>query len=235
LGRWSGAEVALKFCKEKEGLEDFWKEANLMIELPPHPNVVRVFGISRDGLQPILVLEYCAGGSLDKLFFVDEQPMNETQKITLVKGIAAGMLHLHNHNIIHRDLAARNILLSDTGHPKISDFGMSRILQKEDEGKTKTNIGPIRWMAPESLAKRTYSKKSDVWSFGIVVYEIVARCEPHTDADPLLVGALIRDQYLTPKIPDDCPSILRELMQLCWQAEPNQRPSFKEICRVLGL
>jgi serine/threonine protein kinase len=85
-----------------------------------------------------------------------------------VKGIAAGMLHLHNHNIIHRDLAARNILLSGTGDPKISDFGMSRILQKEEEGKTKTNIGPIRWMAPESLANQTYSKKSDVWSFGIV-------------------------------------------------------------------
>jgi len=233
LGRWSGAAVALKFCKEKEGLEDFWKETNLMIELPPHPNVVHVFGVSTDGSQPILVLEYCAGGSLDKLLFVDEQPMNETQKITLVKGIAAGLLHLHNHNIIHRDLAARNILLCGTGDPKISDFGMSRILQKEDEGKTKANVGPIRWMAPESLAKRTYSKKSDVWSFGIVVYEIVARREPHIELDPLDVGPLIRDQHLTPKIPDDCPPMPRELMQLCWQADPNQRPSLKEICRLL--
>jgi serine/threonine protein kinase len=234
LGRWNGAAVALKFCKEKKELEDFWKEANLMIELPPHPNIVRVFGISTDGTQPILVLEYCAGGSLDKLLFVDEQPMNETQKITLVRGIAAGMRHLHNHNLIHRDLAARNILLSGTGDPKISDFGMSRLLQKEDEGKTKANVGPIRWMAPESLAKQTYSKKSDVWSFGIVAYEIVARREPHIDVEPLEVGLLIRDQHLTPKIPDDCPPILRELMQLCWQADPNQRPSFKEICRLLN-
>jgi predicted Ser/Thr protein kinase len=233
LGQWSGATVALKFCKEKEGLEDFWKEANLMIELPPHPNVVQMFGVSTDGTQPVLVLEYCGGGSLDKLLFFSEQPMNETQNIILVKGIAAGMLHLHNHNIIHRDLAARNILLSDAGHPKISDFGMSRILQKEDEGQTKTNIGPVRWMAPESLAKQTYSKKSDVWSFGIVVYEIVARREPHTEVNPLDVGPLIRDQLLTPKIPDDCSPILRELMQLCWQADPNQRPSFKEICRLL--
>jgi serine/threonine protein kinase len=110
---------------------------------------------------------------------------------------------------------------------------MSRLLQTEDEGKTKANVGPIRWMAPESLANQTYSKKSDVWSFGIVVYEIVARREPHTDADPLLVGALIRDQHLTPKIPDECPPILRELMQVFWQADPNRRPSFKEICRLL--
>jgi serine/threonine protein kinase len=143
-------------------------------------------------------------------------------------------LHLHEHNIVHRDLAARNILLTGSGDPKISDFGMSRILQKEEEGKTKKNLGPIRWMAPESLAQRTYSKKSDVWSFGIVVYEIVARREPHTEVNPLEVGLLIRDRHLTPKIPSHCPPILREVMQLCWQADPNQRPSFKEICRFLG-
>jgi len=99
--------------------------------------------------------------------------------------------------------------------------------------QTKANVGPIRWMAPESLANQTYSKKSDVWSFGIVVYEIVARHEPHPDLDILEAGLLIRDQHLTPKIPDDCPPKLRELMQLCWHANPNERPSFIEICRLL--
>jgi Eph receptor A1 len=159
--------------------------------------------------------------------------LSDEQKLRFVRGIALGMLHLHEHNIVHRDLAARNILLTGSGDPKISDFGMSRILQQENEGKTKTGIGPVRWMAPESLAQKIYSKKSDVWSFGIVVYEIVAECEPHKDRDTIEVALEIRDRHLTPKIPSPCPPILREVMQHCWQADPNQRPSFKEICRLL--
>jgi predicted Ser/Thr protein kinase len=231
LGQWDGAPVALKFCKEKEGLDNFLKEANLMVELPPHPNVVQLFGISIDGPQPVLVLEYCAGGSLDRLLFGGDQPLDN--KVNLVKGIARGMRHLHRHNIIHRDLAARNILLSSVGEPKISDFGMSRVLQQENEGQTVTNIGPIRWMAPESLANRVYSKKSDVWTFGIVVWDIVARREPHTDIDLLDIGPLIRDKGYTPQIPEDCPPILREIMELCWKRHPDERPTFIEICQLL--
>jgi len=79
-------------------------------------------------------------------------------------------------------------------------------------------------MAPESLKHQLYSKKSDVWSFGIVVYEIVARREPHTDVNPLEVGLLIRDQYLTPKIPSNCHQKLRQLMEMCWNRQPEQRP-----------
>jgi predicted Ser/Thr protein kinase/uncharacterized protein YkvS len=235
LGRWNDNPVALKFCKEKEGLDDFLKEAGLMVELPPHPNIVQVFGISIDGPQPILVLEYCAGGSLDKFLFDSGQPLSEEYKIQLVKGIARGMLHLHRHNIIHRDLAARNILLTATKEPKISDFGMSRVLQREDEeGQTKTNIGPIRWMAPESISKRKYSKKSDVWSFGIVVWEIVAQREPHSDIEIVDAAVQIRDKGLVPKIPENCPPLLREIMLLCWKQQPEERPTFQEICRLLG-
>jgi serine/threonine protein kinase len=88
--------------------------------LPPHPNVVHVFGISVDGPQPVIILEYCGGGSLDKVLFDSRQKLSEEQKLRFVRGIAAGMLHLHKHNIVHRDLAARNILLTTSGDPKIS-------------------------------------------------------------------------------------------------------------------
>jgi hypothetical protein len=235
LGRWNDTIVALKFCKETEGIDDFIKEAYFMIELPSHPHVVQVYGISVDGPQVVLVLEYCARGSLSKLLFDNNQPLSKDEKIDFVKGIARGMLHLHNHNIIHRDLAARNILLSSTGVPKISDFGMSRVLTREDEeGKTKTNIGPIRWMAPESIANRIYSKKSDIWSFGIVVWEIVARSEPHSKIDIFDAAIQIRDGGLVPTIPEDCPPLLRETMEMCWKQQADERPTFKEICRLLG-
>jgi tyrosine-protein kinase Yes len=232
LGRWNHGPVALKFCRKKENIDDFAQEVRVMIELPPHPNVVQMFGISVDGPEAVIILEYCDGGSLDKVLFDSQQQIAPEKKIDLAFGIASGMLHLHRYNIVHRDLAARNILLTGSGQPKISDFGMSRILDSAEEGKTKSNIGPVCWMAPESIAKRNYSKKSDVWTFGIVVYEIVAQCEPHKDADIIQVAAEIRDKGLTPKIPNGCPPLLRQLMKICWRKDPNKRPTFDEICAL---
>jgi len=102
---------------------------------------------------------------------------------------------------------------------------MSRVLTREDEeGKTKTNIGPIRWMAPESIANRIYSKKSDIWSFGIVVWEIVARSEPHSKIDIFDAAIQIRDGGLVPTIPEDCPPLLRETMEMCWKQQADERP-----------
>jgi predicted Ser/Thr protein kinase/cbb3-type cytochrome oxidase subunit 3 len=238
VGKWKKYRVALKFCQNRGKLDEFMREANLMISLPPHPNVVRMYGVSIDGTQPIIVMEYCAGGSLDKLLFDENQPISNEQKIVWVYEIAMGMRHLHKHNIVHRDLAARNILLSHSNphlhpQPKISDFGMSRVLLQEFEGKTKSGVGPVCWMAPESIGQQVYSKKSDVWMFGIVVYEIVARCEPHADKDPSKIYPQIRDNFLTPEIPNHSPQKLRQLMQMCWNKQPAQRPDFEMICTML--
>jgi len=225
LGRWNDAPVALKFCRKKTSMDEFMSEVKILLQLPPHPNVIQMFGISIDGPQSVLILEYCSGGSLDKLLFNSGQVLSNERKLDLVRGIARGVYHLHKHNIVHRDLAARNILLNASGEPKITDFGMSRILEKADEGKTNSGVGPVCWMAPESIAQRQYSKKSDVWTFGIVVYEIVAQREPHKDMVSLLdVAVAIRDQGLTPKIPESCPTLLRELMQMCWKKVPDERP-----------
>jgi len=135
LGKWHAASVALKFCKQRGKMEEFMNEIKLMTNLPPHPNIIHVYGVSLDGPQPVIVMEYCGGGSLDKLLFDSNMMLNDDQKIQLVHGIAVGMLHLHRHNIVHRDLAARNILLTSSLVPKISDFGLSRILAKTNEGR----------------------------------------------------------------------------------------------------
>jgi predicted Ser/Thr protein kinase len=179
LGKWNSALVALKFCRKKGNIEDFMREAQIMIGLPPHPNVVQMFGVSIDGPEAVLILEYCAGGSLDSLLFDEHIDLSTEEMLRLIRGIAAGMFHLHKHNIVHRDLAARNILLTSGGEPKISDFGMSRVLEERNEGKTYNNMGPIRWMAPESIKQRVYSKQSDVWSFGIVgtLCTVISQCK----------------------------------------------------------
>jgi len=197
VGKWKKYRVALKFCQNRRKKDEFMKEANLMITLPPHPNVVRMYGVSIDGTQPIIVMEYCAGGSLDKVLYDTQEHISDEQKIRWVHEIALGMCHLHKHNIVHRDLAARNILLSQpnlaNAQPKIADFGMSRVLeQTASEGSTLNGMGPALWMSPESLARQIYSKKSDVWMFGMLVYEIAARREPFADKDPQNISTRIR-------------------------------------------
>jgi len=141
------------------------------------------------------------------------------------------MLHLHSEKIIHRDLAARNILLTENFDPKVSDFGLSRYKQaSEDTGKTKSDVGPLKWMAPESIRMKTYSTASDVWSYGVVMWELVARVEPYQDLDPVNAAMAVCHQHRRLIVPESCDSTLGDVMQKCWTDEPEKRPSFKDIC-----
>ena len=103
--------------------------------------------MSLDGPNPCIVLGFCGGGSLDRLLKDHDEPLNNDQKREYALKIAYGLLHLHQNNIVHRDLAARNILLANDGTPKISDFGMSRVIKDNSaSGKTKATVIPLRWM-----------------------------------------------------------------------------------------
>jgi hypothetical protein len=232
IGKWRQTTVALKVCNVPSKMEDFLQEAALMMKLTPHPNVVQLLAISIDGPEPVIVLEFCEEGSLDTMLFDSNTVITDEMKVKFASGIARGMLHLHTNNLVHRDLAARNVLLQ-RGVPKVSDFGMSRLLQTDVATKTYSNIGPIRWMAPESLKNRTYSTKSDVWMFGIVLTEIASQSEPHVDKDPLDVGAQIRDKGVRPEMPEVMHPLLKSLIDMCLQYEPNDRPDFDAICQFI--
>lgn len=223
VGKYRTTKVAVKVANCNIPQEEFLQEARFQLDIPPHPNIVQLLGVSIDGPQPLVVLEYCNEGSLDRLFDSDEQ-VSRSLQFKLAAAIARGLHHLHENNIVHRDLAARNVLIHNA-EPKISDFGMSRKLKEASQvGKTASNIGPIRWMAPESLSDQSYSTKSDVWTFGIVLYEITARQEPHITESLLTVGTKIRDEGFTPLVPEDCPTLLQEIMQMCWRKNPTERP-----------
>jgi serine/threonine protein kinase len=127
-------------------------------DLRPHPNVVQMLGVSSDGPYPVMILEFCDGGSLDQKLFDPSQPFTLSEQFKTVSGIAKGLYHLHQNQIVHRDMAARNILLN-FNQPKISDFGLSRLVNDTQKGTTRSNVGPIRWMSPESLKNQTYSPK----------------------------------------------------------------------------
>jgi predicted Ser/Thr protein kinase len=231
-GEWHGAQVAIKVANLMTTPEEFLTEARLALLIAPHPNLVQTFGVSLDGPNPCIVLEFCGGGSLDKL--LEKKTGNNIDKRQIAMKIAYGLLHLHQNNIVHRDLAARNILLANDGTPKISDFGMSRVIKDSAaSGKTKATVIPLRWMAPENLQDRSYSIKSDVWSYGILVWEIVTGREPHDNEDQLLIGARIRDEGFHPVIPEDCEPALRRVMEMCWHKNPEDRPTMEGITKVL--
>jgi len=233
-GRWEGVQVAIKVCStvEQKQLNEFITEAKLMLNLRPHPFVLQILGISVDGPYPAMILEFCDGGSLDKLVY-SNAPISYNQVYNIMKGIALGMHHLHKSRIIHRDLATRNILLSKTMDPKIGDFGLSRFLHVSDVQQTQNNAIPIRWMAPESLSNQTYSVASDVWSWGILCSEILNSEQPLNDLDLFTAGTKIAQSGLTPKLPTQCPPWIVELLNWCWKYKPEQRPTFAQISETI--
>ncbi|PRP77100.1 putative leucine-rich repeat receptor-like protein kinase [Planoprotostelium fungivorum] len=237
---WRSLSVAVKMVKQgsinANQLEEFVREVAILQGLRAHPNVV-LFDDSSMGLtfppDPLaLITEFCEGGT-----FLRMSQVPWALRYRFIQGIALGMLHLHLEKIVHRDLAVRNILLSKYLEPKVSDFGLSREQQTADEdgpSLTTSNIGPIKWMSPESLKSQQYSTKSDVFSFGVVVWEILTVREPWEDIPHLEVALNVADGKRLP-VPDPCEEGMHALMHRCWQDNPRDRPSFKDICHYLGV
>jgi len=233
--------VAIKITKvlSPKLIEDFHKEADLMVNIGIHPNVTCLYGICLHEGRPILILEYCGKGSLRS--FLDDvddgkEKMEFSLEVSIIKGCANGMLHLHSVKTAHRDLAARNILLTDDFTAKVADFGMSRIV-KENELDTTVGSGifPIKWMAPESIAKK-FSLMSDVWSFGVLTWEILTKQRPHEDKEVFEVAIPIRDTGLTPdmtQLPKNINPFWPKLLQSCWQMKAEDRPTMKDIVSKL--
>jgi hypothetical protein len=159
-GKWKNTDVALKVSMTQAN-QSVVSELSVMINLRPHPNVVQLFGFSvhPETNSVILILEFCNGGSLDIALYQPDGAIELSKKLYWLKSTCKGISHLHSNNIVHRDIAARNILLHQ-GEPKITDFGLSRLVDEQQRGTTKSELGPIRWMSPESLGEKQYSTKS---------------------------------------------------------------------------
>jgi len=229
-GTYKGQQVAVKrlmgeFSNDK--LQEFEREADLMKQLPPHSNVLQFVGIC---IVPLcIVTQYYERGNLKE--YLRKSPLMELQEmLRIMRGICQGIMHLHKNNIVHRDLAARNILLSAAMQPVVCDFGFARELEQQEEiGQTKSEVGPIRWMAVECLTDRLYSKKSDVWSFGVIGYEMVTRgAEPfgRFKQPVTAAAAVINGSTLEPDIPSTCDEKLKQILVSCWIRNPDERPDF---------
>uniref|UniRef100_A0A3Q2EF88 receptor protein-tyrosine kinase n=1 Tax=Cyprinodon variegatus TaxID=28743 RepID=A0A3Q2EF88_CYPVA len=186
--------------------------------------------------KPVMIItEYMENGSLDAFLRKNDGRFTVIQLVGILRGIASGMKYLSDMSYVHRDLAARNILVNSNLVCKVSDFGMSRVLEDDPEAAYTTRGGkiPIRWTAPEAIAYRKFTSASDVWSYGVVMWEVMSYGErPYWDMSNQDVIKAIDEGYRLPP-PMDCPVALHQLMLDCWQRERADRPKFGQIVNML--
>ncbi|KAM7156776.1 ephrin type-A receptor 5 isoform 8-T8 [Molossus nigricans] len=213
---------------------DFLGEASIMGQFD-HPNIIHLEGVVTKSKPVMIVTEYMENGSLDTFLKKNDGQFTVIQLVGMLRGIAAGMKYLSDMGYVHRDLAARNILINSNLVCKVSDFGLSRVLEDDPEAAYTTRGGkiPIRWTAPEAIAFRKFTSASDVWSYGIVMWEVVSYGErPYWEMTNQDVIKAVEEGYRLPS-PMDCPAALYQLMLDCWQKDRNSRPKFDEIVNML--
>uniref|UniRef100_A0A4W3K6L5 receptor protein-tyrosine kinase n=1 Tax=Callorhinchus milii TaxID=7868 RepID=A0A4W3K6L5_CALMI len=229
--------VAIKTLKvgytEKQR-RDFLSEASIMGQFD-HPNIIHLEGVVTKSKPVMIATEYMENGSLDSFLRKHDAQFTVIQLVGMLRGIASGMKYLSDMGYVHRDLAARNILVNSNLVCKVSDFGLSRVLEDDPEAAYTTRGGkiPIRWTAPEAIAYRKFTSASDVWSYGIVLWEVMSYGErPYWEMSNQDVIKAVDEGYRLPP-PMDCPAALYQLMLDCWQKDRNNRPKFEQIVSIL--
>ncbi|XP_044532984.1 tyrosine-protein kinase ABL2 isoform X5 [Gracilinanus agilis] len=231
VGVWKkySLTVAVKTLKEDTmEVEEFLKEAAVMKEIK-HPNLVQLLGVCT--LEPpfYIVTEYMPYGNLlDYLRECNREEVSAVVLLYMATQISSAMEYLEKKNFIHRDLAARNCLVGENHVVKVADFGLSRLMTGDTYTAHAGAKFPIKWTAPESLAYNTFSIKSDVWAFGVLLWEIATYgMSPYPGIDLSQVYDLLEKGYRMEQ-PEGCPPKVYELMRACWKWSPSDRPSFAE-------
>lgn len=234
MGYYNGhTKVAVKSLKQGSMSPDaFLAEANLMKQLQ-HQRLVRLYAVVTQ--EPIYIItEYMENGSLvDFLKTTPGVKLTINKLLDMAAQIAEGMAFIEEQNYIHRDLRAANILVSDTLSCKIADFGLARLIEDNEYTAKEGAKFPIKWTAPEAINYGIFTIKSDVWSFGILLTEIVTHGRiPYPGmTNPEVIQNLERGYRMVR--PDNCPEELYHLMMLCWKERPEDRPTFDYLRSVL--
>jgi serine/threonine protein kinase len=202
-----------------------------------HSYVINFIGIITTPV-PCVVTSFCSNGSMEDLLFKSSYKcqINNDTLLRFAMETAQGIQHLHLEGIIHRDLAARNLLIDENFHVRVADFGFARIKEQSmSKGYTQSDMGPVRWSAPEAMRNKKYSDHSDIFSYGVVLYEMFTQRMPWEGYETLDVAIRVcSGERMT--IPEAVvPRDVSDLMILCWSHEPICRPSMAEIIQCLQL
>lgn len=228
-GTYCGQDVAIKIVRNVQNdtaqFQEFLQEVAIMRKVR-HRNVVQFIGACTQKPNLCIVFEFMAGGSI----FDHMRKGNQLKLIAVLKvgtEVCRGMDYLHKRKIVHRDLKAANLLMDDSGIVKIADFGVARVM--DTLGVMTAETGTYRWMAPEVIEHAPYKEKADVFSFGIVLWELLTGRVPYSEMTPLQAAVGVVQKGLRPQIPPNTPPALAELMQECWRRNPQERPSFEQL------
>ncbi|XP_054572958.1 fibroblast growth factor receptor 4 isoform X1 [Eptesicus fuscus] len=244
--------VAVKMLKDNasdKDLADLVSEMEVMKLIGQHKNIINLLGVCTQEGPLYVIVECAAKGNLREFLRArrppgpdlspdgprsSEGPLSFPALVSCAYQVARGMQYLESRKCIHRDLAARNVLVTEDNVMKIADFGLARGVHHIDYYK-KTSNGrlPVKWMAPEALFDRVYTHQSDVWSFGILLWEIFTLGgSPYPGIPVEELFSLLREGHRMDR-PPNCPPELYGLMRECWHAAPSQRPTFKQLVEAL--
>ncbi|XP_009769082.1 putative serine/threonine-protein kinase SIS8 isoform X1 [Nicotiana tabacum] len=236
-GDWHGTEVAVKKFIDQditgESLEEFKSEVRIMKRLR-HPNVVLFMGAVTRPPNLSIITEFLHRGSLYRLIHRSNNQLDERRRLRMALDAARGMNYLHNCTpmVVHRDLKSPNLLVDKNWVVKVCDFGLSRMKQSTFLSSRST-AGTAEWMAPEVLRNEPSDEKCDVYSYGVVLWELCTLQQPWGGMNPMQVVGAVGFQHRRLDIPDDMDPAIADIIRKCWQTDPKLRPSFAEIMAAL--
>ncbi|KAI5069934.1 hypothetical protein GOP47_0014277 [Adiantum capillus-veneris] len=234
-GTYCGQDVAIKLLKHENfssQIEREFSQEVFIMRKVRHKNVVQFIGACTKASRFCIVTEFMAGGSLYDYLHRQNRVFKSPMLLRVALDIAKGMDYLHQNNIIHRDLKAANLLLDENEVVKVADFGVARF--QSQSGAMTAETGTYRWMAPEVISHLPYGHKADIFSFGIVLWELLTGKLPYESMNPVQAAIGVR-QGLRPQIPEQTPPELSDLIKRCWHDNPSERPDFCEISSVLQI
>ncbi|XP_065865589.1 serine/threonine-protein kinase STY46-like isoform X2 [Euphorbia lathyris] len=233
-GAYCSQEVAIKVLKPERINTDLQKEFAqevFIMRKVRHKNVVQFIGACTKPPSLCIVTEFMSGGSVYDYLHKQKGVFKLPSLLKVAIDISKGMNYLHQNNIIHRDLKAANLLMDENEVVKVADFGVARV--KAQTGVMTAETGTYRWMAPEVIEHKPYDHKADVFSFGVVLWELLTGKLPYEYLTPLQAAVGVVQKNLRPTIPKNINPKLGELLEKCWQQDPSQRPDFSEIISTL--
>ncbi|XP_057850097.2 probable serine/threonine-protein kinase SIS8 [Cryptomeria japonica] len=236
-GDWHGTEVAVKKFLDQDisgdALEEFRSEVRIMKRLR-HPNVVLFMGAITRAPNLSIVTEFLPRGSLYRLIHRPNNQLDEKKRLRMALDVAKGMNYLHSSTpvIVHRDLKSPNLLVDKNWVVKVCDFGLSR-MKHNTFLSSKSTAGTAEWMAPEVLRNEPSNEKCDVYSFGVILWELTTLQQPWGGMNPMQVVGAVGFQHRQLDIPNDMDPTIADIIRQCWHTDPKLRPSFSDIMTAL--